>query len=71
MAQKLTIKTTVVGTIEIAGEDTAVSITTESEVTNSNYIDAIKNGVTSSISQAIKLAVEATNMMAQKGGQDS
>lgn len=65
MLPKLKIKTRISGTIEINGEETAVNITTTVDVTNEEYLEAIKQGVLLSIGRAILTATESMDRVAQ------
>lgn len=67
MANKITVKTTIKGTVDISGEETAINISHTSEVTDGDYIDAIRNGVINGISRAIATGFDALKMTAQEG----
>lgn len=71
MANKITVKTTIEGTIEIGGQETAVNISHTSEVTDGDYIDLVRNGVINGISRAIATGFDALKMTAREGGQDN
>ena len=68
MANKLTVKTTITGTIDIGGEETAVNIRVSTVVTDNDTIDAIRNGIANSVSRAIVTGFDAMKMTAQEGG---
>ncbi|WP_151087361.1 hypothetical protein [Hymenobacter baengnokdamensis] len=68
MGNKIKVKTTIIGTLEIDGKETDVKISHTSVVTDGDYIDAIRNGVINSISRAIVTGFETLKMTAQEGG---
>ncbi len=69
MANKITVKTTIKGIVDINGEETTVDISVENEVTDGDYIDAIRNGIINSLARAIATGFDSMKMAAQQEGE--